>query len=173
VTNNFEILPGLPAHGELPLQFSSTGMGMHSEGFVVQFFPLNASSWIGNFQRGLTKLDYVLDHPNGEAVIVVAGGECYVVDLKGKQSIENFGGDFVSAIEVPNKPLIVFESFVDFERVGPKGRIWRSNRISWDGMRNIAIKGDELVGEAWSYEDIWKPFRLNLDTGKHEGGAEF
>ena len=146
---------------------------MHSEGLVVQFFPSQAFSWIGNFQRGLTKLDKVLDHPNGNSIIVVAGGECYVVDLTKKKLIENFGGDFLSAIEVPTKPLIVFESHTDFEAIGPTGRIWRSNRISWDGLRNVVVQETELYGEAWSYEDIWIPFKLNLDTGEHEGGARF
>lgn len=150
MTNKFKILSGLPAYGELPLQFSASGMGMHSEGFVVQFFPLETPSWIGNFQRGLTKFDSVLNHPNGDAVIVAAGGECYTIDLNRKHLIEHFGGDIVSAIEVPSKPLIVFEGSVRFEGVGTTGRLWRSNRISWDGIRNTEIQGEELLGEAWS-----------------------
>ena len=167
----FAALPGLPGYGDLPLQFSSTGIGMHSEGFVVEFFPKGNPSWIGNFQRGLTRLDEVLQHPNGDAVIVIAGGDCYIVDIASKLLIETFGGQFVAAIKIPDKSMVVLESSTDFEAVDQKGKAWRSERISWDGIRNVALQQNVLTGEAWSYEDIWIPFSLNLTTGKHEGGA--
>jgi hypothetical protein len=51
----FEILPGLPPYGPLPVQFSATGCGTHREGFVVQF---DGSSvpWVGNDQRGKAEM---------------------------------------------------------------------------------------------------------------------
>jgi hypothetical protein len=169
-SNKFSALPGLPAYREAPLQFSSTGMGMHSEGFVVEFFPPQNPSWIGNFQRGLTSLDKVLRHPDGESAIVIAGGECYIVDVSERRLIENFGGQFTSVMQVPNKSMVVLESPTGFEAVGSNGRVWRSKRVSWDGIRNVVIHEDQLIGEAWNL-DSWLPFRLDLDTGKHEGGA--
>ena len=79
----FKILAGLPVYGDLPEQFSATGIGMHREGFVVQFFPSEKiASWIGNFQRGLNFFDEAFEHPDGSSVVVVAGGECYIVDVE-------------------------------------------------------------------------------------------
>jgi hypothetical protein len=168
----FKPLAGLPGYGELPEQFSATGMGEHSEGYVVQFFPSdNQNPWIGNFQRGLTRLDAALDHPDGSAVIVIAGGECYVVDADNRTLRENFGGMFETVIPVPDKNVLIFGSSVDFEAVGASGRIWRSRRISWDGIRSLRLSGETLMGEAWDLNDKWVPFSLDINSGHHEGGT--
>jgi hypothetical protein len=169
----FNILSGLPGYGELPEQFSSSGMGEHSEGFVVRFFGSgDQASWVGNFQRGLTQLDAALEHPGGSSVVVVAGGECYVVDVGNRSLIDTFGGTFETLIRVPEKNIIVFGSSIHFEAIGTSGRTWRSGRISWDGIRSLKLEGSTLKGEAWSYEDIWLPFALDVNSGECKGGAE-
>ena len=167
----FKILAGLPAYGDLPKQFSSTGMGTHREGFVVQFLPSKNPAWIGNFQRGLRSLDEALEHPDGSSVMVVAGGECYVVDVENRKLKEVFGGMFESIISVPNKNIVIFGSPIDFEAHGVSGRSWQSRRISWDGIRNLNLEGDTLTGEAWNLNDVWTPFSLDVNTGVHKGGA--
>lgn len=168
----FRSLPGLPAVGDLPIQFSASGTGTHSEGFVAEFVPTGGQAWIGNFQRGLTNFDQVIEHPNGSSVIVIAGGECYIVDPEAKRSIENFGGDLISAWEIPDHDLVVLGSPINFEAIGSSGRSWQSKRISWDGFRNISLNGMTLTGEAWGFEDIWIPFTLDITTGNHAGGAD-
>ncbi len=165
----FKILAGLPAYGDLPEQFGTTGT--YSEGFVVRFFPTENSAWVGNFQRGLTSFDKVLVHPDGSSVVVVAGGECYIFDIENQKLKDNFGGDFSLVIPVPEKNILILGSCIDFEAVGTSGRIWQSRRISLDGIRNLKLVGDTLTGEAWSFEDIWIPFSLDVNTGKHKGGA--
>jgi len=76
----YDVLPGLPPYGDWPEAFTSTGHGRQHEGFVVRFNPDGESSWVGNFQRGLSSFDLVCEHLNGRELIVVAGGEAYVVD---------------------------------------------------------------------------------------------
>jgi hypothetical protein len=169
----FKTLAGLPVYGVLPEQFSATGMGMHREGFVVEFFPTgNRAPWVGNFQRGVTRLNEVVEHPDGCTVIVVAGGECYVVDIENQQLKDNFGGDFDVVVPVPEKDILIFGSSTDFEAIGSSGRLWRSSRISWDGIRSLKLEGDTLTGEAWSFEDVWIPFSLDVNSGEHRGGAK-
>ncbi len=169
----FKILAGLPVYGDLPEQFSATGMGTHSEGFVVQFFPSgNDTSWVGNFQRGVNSFDEVLEHPDGSSVIVVAGGECYIVDVENRKLKDNFGAMFEIVIRVPEKNIVIFGSCIDFEALDASGRIWQSRRISLDGIRSLKLEGDTLTGEAWSFEDIWIPFSLDVNSGKHKGGAK-
>ena len=170
--NNFKILSGLPVYGDLPKQFSATGMGMHREGFVVQFFPLNNSSWIGNFQRGLTSLDQVIQHPDNSSVIVIAGGECYVIDVENQKSKVDFGGAFETIINIPDKQIIIFGTSTDFMALDSSGYRWESKRISWDGIRSLKLENEYLLGEAWNLDDVWLPFSLNVDTGQHEGGAD-
>lgn len=173
MVEKFKILTGLPGYGELPEQFSTDGMGTYREGFVVEFLPSkNHASWVGNFQRGANSFDKVLEHPDGSFIIVVAGGECYIVDVENRKLKDNFGVMFETVICVPEKNIIIFGTCVDFEAIGVSGRIWRSRRISWDGIRNLKFECDTLTGEAWSFEDIWIPFSLDINTGEHTGGAQ-
>lgn len=169
---NFKILLGLPAYGELPKQFSATGTGMHREGFVVQFFSSNNSSWIGNFQRGLTSLDQAIQHPDKSSVIVIAGGECYVVNAENKELKDNFGGTFETILNIRGKEIVILGTSTDFTAVDSNGIRWESLRISWDGIRSLMLEDEQLSGEAWSFEDVWLPFSLNINTGEHKGGAK-
>jgi hypothetical protein len=86
----FRTLVGLPAIGPWPEQFSATGRGTHRGGFVVEFNPKTSSSWVGNFQRGLTNSDAVL-LPNGHSAIVIAGGQGYLIDPKDRRLVGLFG----------------------------------------------------------------------------------
>ena len=78
---------------------------------------------------------------------------------------------FETLIRVPEKNIVIFGSCVDFEAIGTSGCAWQSRRISWDGIRSLKLEGDTLTGEAWSFEDIWLPFSLDINTGEHKGGA--
>lgn len=170
---SFEVLDGLPATGDLPVQFSATGMGTHSQGFVVRFHSqVTDGSWVGNFQRGLSHFDQAIAHPNGTDVIVVAGGEVYVVDPESRALKENFGGTFTTILAVTERNLYIFGTTIDFEALGPEGRLWRSKRIALDGLRSVAVDGETLSGEAWCIESEWRPFSLDIRSGKHTGGAD-
>src|SRR6185312_14109421 len=80
ITDTWQILAGLPAYGALAISFSPDGHGGHSEGLVVEFSPPASPSWVGNFQRGGGRLDSVIQHPDDRHVIVIAGGQGYVID---------------------------------------------------------------------------------------------
>jgi hypothetical protein len=162
----------------MPEQFSPSGRGMHHEGLVVKFLPKLTATWVGNFQRGLTRFDAILDHPNETDVVVVAGGLGYVIRPETKQAVESFSGMINAVLKVPELKLLVFECVVDFECYGKDGRRWRSGRISWDGMRNLQVDGIKLHGQAWSPlggssrgEGIWETFELDLRSGEFTGGS--
>lgn len=38
-------------------------------------------------------------------------------------------------------------------------------------MRSLSLNDDQLSGEAWSFEDVWLPFVLDIFNGECEGGA--
>jgi hypothetical protein len=175
--SRFEILPGLRGTGPLPEQFSITGKGAHREDLVIKFVPESATSWVGNFQGGLTGFDAVLDHPNGIDVVVVARGHGYVIRPETKQVVENFGGMIDTVVKVPESKLLVFGCAVHFGCFGENGKRWKSRRISWDGMRNLRVDGIKLHGEAWSPlggqkgGGIWEAFELDIRSGEFTGGS--
>jgi hypothetical protein len=156
----------------MPEQFSSTGRGTHSEGFVVKFIPTRGDAWVGNFQGGFGKCHGVFLHPDRKNLVVVANGQAYVVDPETRSLVAEFGADLVEAFEVPEIDLLVFTNGVHFEAIGPTGLAWRSERVSWDGVRSLARAGVTLKGEAISpIDDSWHPFTLNLRDGTHTGGS--
>jgi hypothetical protein len=169
----FEILPGLPATGEMHESFSATGTGKHSEGIVVSFSPEGAGSWIGNFQPGVGGATSVFPHPDGTHVIVIAHGQGYVVNPSTKFLKSQFNGYVQEFLQVEEERAVIFGDGTSLERLEHNGDLmWRTRRISWDGMRNVRIDNDTILGEAFTpMGDKWLPFSVNLYTGELQGGS--
>jgi len=140
---------------------------------VIRFTPDERPAWVGNFARGLTSLDHVCEHLNGGGVLVVAGGNGYVIDPDTRAQLEEFGGQIEDVIPVPELGLLVFGNGVWFEVLDRNGLRWATPRISWDGMRDVRREGLRLLGEAWypMAEGYWVPFEVDLATGQCTGGS--
>jgi hypothetical protein len=169
----FRSLPGLPPYGELPLRFSAHGGGTHSEGFVVEFQTGTDQKWVGNFARGANKFDWIDSHPNGRDALVVAGGQGYLIEPNLRIVISTFGGAIEGVLHyAPLQALVFNDQGLLFEALGPKGSLWKTRRISWDGMGDIRVSGSTLSGEAWdAVHDTWREFHVDLETGVVVGGA--
>jgi hypothetical protein len=88
----FRILAGLPGSGDPPEQFTYGGKGTHTEGTVVEFLPNSVDFWIGNFQPAVGTFSGVVAHPDGHHVVVVAGGQGYVIEPTTRHLVAHFGG---------------------------------------------------------------------------------
>jgi hypothetical protein len=172
----YEVLPGLPPYGPTALPFNAGGStgawGGHSAGLVVRFHPDASNSWVGNFQPGSGGWEDVLDHPNGQHVVVVARGQAYVVDPETRQLLFAFSGSIQHVVRLPEFNAILFSDGLSFEAIKGSGVWWRSPRISWDEIRNIKVDGSVLRAEASTPTvdgNQWIPFTLNLMTGQCEG----
>ena len=60
---------------------------------------------------------------------------------------------------------------IAFMRLSAEGLLWRTRRVAWDGLRNIALSPTELTAEAWALGDTWAPLVVNLRTGRTRGGG--
>lgn len=165
----FELLPGLPPYGPAAKPFPVSGYRAHSQGLVVQFVSEKVGKWVGNFQPGLTNFSGAYEHPDGRHVVVVSGGDTYVVDPD-TQTAEDFRGMVESVTPVPEKNALLFAEGIYLSLIGPRGR-WRTKRLSWDGIRNLSVAGDFATGEGWRYDETWHKFMVSLDTGALNGGA--
>ncbi len=164
------ILAGLPATGPLPEQFSATGQGTHREGTVVQF--TGVDTWIGNFQPGHDGLNVVVAHPNGVDVLVIAVGQGYQLNPSIRQVVSTYAMDIMWIERVAEYEMLVLSNDLWFEALGRDGVIWRTQRLSWDGMRNVRCDGDTITGDGWDVmAETWHPFKVDLIEGTAEGGA--
>jgi RimJ/RimL family protein N-acetyltransferase len=169
--SKYEILPGLPPYGPEALAFSASGMGTHSEGFVIRFHSGSEGSWVGNFQPGLSDLYAVIPHPDSKRQVVIAGGQAYVIDPEEPSIWNHFGGQITFAQPIAELNAVLFGNDLWFELLGPDRMIWQSRRISWDEMRDMNIKDLKLSGRAWRFDETWHDFSVDLVSGAVQGGS--
>jgi hypothetical protein len=167
----FEVLPGLPPYGPLPKLISQTGSPVYREGFVVRFLPGAEGEWVGNFQRGFCSFDDVCMHPDGKHVLIIAGGEAYVIDPASQSVTQSFGGQFESCIPLPDNRGLLLSSCLSLTLISSQGIAWQSRRLAWDGLRVLGVSADEVFGEARHFDDSWPAFRVALSDGEASGGA--
>lgn len=171
-TATVRILPGLPAYGPAAEPFPSNGIGAHREGVVVEFEGHDGQTWVGNFQPGATSYNVVFDTFGTDRPVVVAGGRAYVVDVSARKVTEQFGETIDWALELPDRRLIVFADGIGFAARNRDGVVWKSGRVSWDGMRDLTHEGRVVRGYAYSWlNDDYKSFELDLDSGEFTGGS--
>jgi len=168
----FRELPGLPPYGPPAQNFSDTGFGKHSEGYVVEFFPGEDRCWVGNFHRGLSKCDRVLQHFDNRHLIVVSGGSAYVVDPSAEAVVETFGADIDYCEAAAGSEVLIFGNGLWFEFVFSNGLRTHTKRISWDGMRSVILDGLTLRGDAYDpIQDTWIAFEVDVLEGTVTGGS--
>ena len=168
----FEILPGLPPYGPAAEAFPEDGQQAYREGLVVRFRPRGKPSWVGNFQKGWSEFDAVVLHPDRYQVIVVAGGAGYHIDPESRRQTHQFGSSgAISFLQsLPELNLAIAADNIQIGACLADDSGWSTERISWDGIRNITITGSTLHGEAWSpISKQWWPFEVDLLTGKTSG----
>ena len=168
----FEVLPGLPPYGPVAESFTATGQGTHREGFVVRFETDDGQSWVGNFQRGSSRFETVIDHPSGREVIVIAGGQGYVVNPEDRSQRTYWASNIEEVIRVADTGLLLVSNGLWFEAIERGGTVWRTRRISWDGLQDVRLEGNRLRGQSWSpIDDCWAPFEVDIETGSVRGGS--
>jgi hypothetical protein len=159
----------------VPQQFSSGSKRTHTVGLVLEIQPVGAAPWVANFELGLSSYSSALVHPNGQDVVVIAGGLGYVVRPDDRMLVATFGGGIVGVWPVPKFNFLVFnDSDVAFVAMGSEGWRWRTRRISWAGFEAIEIAEKTIYGRAWNaVVKCWQPFSIEIGTGIVRGGAYF
>ena len=154
-----------------PEQFSATGQGKHREGFVVELTTADGSSWVANFQRGLTSYSSAHVAPDGRTIFVVAGGTAYVVDVETRSAVHTFGAQIEYVLFDEPRSQLVFGNGLWFESWTRDGLRWRSARVAWDGVRELAVVDAKLAGKTTSYDGHGYDFAIDLETGETTGGV--
>jgi hypothetical protein len=89
---------------------------------VVRFNPASVEPWVGNFQRGLTPYDSVLAHPDGRQVVIVAGGQGYVIDPEMRRETQRLMPASINlAISMPEFNQIVLGNDLEFGAIRADG----------------------------------------------------
>jgi hypothetical protein len=169
----FRVLDGLPTFGPPPEQFTYASKHTNGAGLVLEVESNGGRPWVGNFQLGRTSYSTVLAHPDGQNVVIIAGGVGYILRPGDRQLIATFGGGISGAWPVPALSLLLFnDSGLAFRALGPEGPRWGTPRISWDGFEGIEIAEKTIYGRAWNAPlQCWQPFTIEIATGIVRGAA--
>jgi hypothetical protein len=145
-------------------------------GAYVRVVPQGGPAWVGFFALGFDSdqvVSEVCSSPDPDSFCTVVGGYAYVV--KADDPAQWFRVEQRPVVDLrvlSQYGLLLFAGFTTITAVGSAGIAWTTERLSWEGLMIIYIKGDRLLGRGWdALADKEVPFEVDLKTGKHMGGA--
>ena len=169
----YEILSSLPTYGPMYVPVTHNGEPFYFEGFPVHFYKTDKTEWVANFHPGLTDLKQIIELEKTQNILVIAFGTCYLMNPNDTKPIEVFGVGYSDSFKA-NKKRIVLQDQTGLTIVEPNGTHWHTERISWDGIKEIEIENNIVQGLSYNpmYDaDEWVDFTYNLDTQTLIGGS--
>jgi len=162
----YEVLSGLPPYGEMYFPISPDGSSFYSEGLPVRFYRNDGTSWVGNFQPGFGRLDLIHQFENLKNILVVSGGQCYILDPESPYVILVFGASYDKGVETEDGRLVL-QDLTNLTIVEKDASYWHSQDIAIDGIQDMALNGSIISGSAYlgsSSDKDWQEFCYNIDT---------
>lgn len=169
----YEILNALPTYGPMYVPVTGDDEPYYSQGFTVRFYKDDKSDWVANFKPGWTGLNAVYELDNQQNVLVIAGGTCYIMNPNDSKPIEVFGVGYETVIKTLDGRLIL-QDLTYITVIEPNGEYWNTERISWDGLKDLKLEGNLITGLSFDPMDDkeeWVKFVLDLETRKVTGGS--
>jgi hypothetical protein len=107
--------------------------------------------------------------PDPTRLCAVSGGYAYLIDTTDPARFEQV--EYRPVLEVralPEQELLLFAGHHSLLAWGASGKLWQTERLSWEGVTITRIDGDSLYGTGWDLRtDSGLPFVVDLRTGAH------
>ncbi len=169
----YEILEGLPTYGPMYIPVSESGEPFFSEGFAVRFYKTDGSEWVANFQPGWTDLKGIFELNDTSNLLIIAFGTCYLMNSDIQSPISVFGVGYESVFKTQDGRLILQDQ-TDLTIIETDGNHWDSERISWDGLKELKLENNIVSGLSYDPNDDtndWVYFSYNIDNRLLTGGS--
>lgn len=169
----YEILNGLPPYGPMYIPITEDGTEFYYEGFVVRLFRSDGTTWIANFKMGETNYSSVFEIPKTNIIVVIANGQGYTMTPDLQKPLDTFGHAITQVIST-NDGRLVAADITNLVVINSDATIWRSERISWDGIKDLTLLDNIISGLAYDpkhVSDEWVNFSFNLETNEFIGGG--
>jgi len=146
------------------------------DGLLVSVRPHNRPQWFGVFGFGSGGPVMALSStPDINTLLVVSRGAGYFVKADDPQTWSDTDSKIIPVKglhPIPDLGMIVMHDHTTVAAFGAGPMLWRTGRISFDGIVIKQIGTDFIEGEGWDPTSRVPPkFRINTRTGEHEGGA--
>jgi hypothetical protein len=169
----YEILESLPSYGPMYIPVTENGEPYYSEGFVVKFYKTDGTMWVANFKPGWTGFNAVYEFGIEDNILIIAGGTCYLMNPEEQKPQSTFGVGYESAIKTLDGRLIL-QDLTDLTVFEVNGEHWRTERISWDGIKDLKLEGTLVSGlsfDPMNEKDQWIEFIVGLEKRNVKGGS--
>ncbi|NTW33688.1 MAG: hypothetical protein HGB12_13890 [Bacteroidetes bacterium] len=171
--NRYEILESLPTYGPMYIPVTDNDEPFYSEGFAIRFFKSDHTDWVANFKPGWTGLNAVYEFTDQQYILVIAGGTCYLMNPDEVKPKSSFGVGYETVIKTLDGRLIL-QDLTDLTIIEPNGEHWHTERISWDGIKNLKLEGNLVSGlsfDPMNDKDEWVEFVVDLEKRNVKGGS--
>jgi hypothetical protein len=172
--HNYEVTV-LPA-AEHPAKVRIPDAREDVDSLLLKITPQNGEPWVGAFARGFDTdqlVDGVFAWPDGVSLGVVSSGYGYVVKAGDPKSWVRLQPMPITEVRsVPEHGLLVFADFTNIFAYNAEKNVWKSERLSWDGIKITSLGTNHIFGLGWdAMSDKEVEFVLDVRTGEHTGGA--
>lgn len=149
-----------------------------ADGVLIRVEPTSHATWIGTFAYGKLSpkgVTNVFSMPDPNCLCVVARGQGYMVPASEPTTYQDVAFHPIMDVRIlPKHGLIVFANFTELLAYDASGIRWRTKRLAWDSLKITEVTEDIIRGEFWDIRsEQSSSFVVNLQTGDHQGGAEF
>lgn len=156
--------------------FSVSDKARRPIGLLIRITPGNARPWYATFEQGYDSRNAVTGvwaHPHPERLCVICKGAGWIIDSTHPELWECIGAFPITfVVPVPRPGLIVFADFTRLIAYDRNGKVWRTEELSWDGIKVSGIAEEWLYGYGFDAPTEGEvPFAVNLRSGRHTGGS--
>jgi hypothetical protein len=146
------------------------------DGLLIEVSPRGGESWLGIFAFGYDSPDVVTGiytYPDSISVCVISAGQGYIVRADEPHVWEEVEAyPILDVRSIPMRQLLLFADFTEIVAYGSGGMVWKTSRLSSDGLKIIEATSDYIRGLAWDAQRQQEVgFLIDVKTGRHEGGA--
>lgn len=151
--------------------------GEDVDAVTVCVTPRGAAPWVGSFARGFASDDLVSGiyaWPDAASLCVVSAGYGYVVKAADPKNWVRLQPMPITDVRLfAEHKLIVFTDFTHMFAYNAEKNLWKSDRLSWDGITVSQVATNHIFGLAWDATlDKEVEFAIDVRNGQHTGGAQ-
>lgn len=158
--------------------FSRNGYSANHRDLVIHVDGNGSGSWYGVFPSGSfpgVDISGIHHWPSSNKLFAVSRGNGYLVDTCNPSMWSQAHITPITWFDNGALDGVVLVS--DYRRLAAYtalGLLWKTQQLSWNGIRNVTIEGKMIRGEAWDDPwECWVSFLVDSETGKHQGGGTF
>jgi hypothetical protein len=163
----FVVVEEIPAGGCVAHDFLATKRSTAERRRIVSV-EYGQRSWVGTFggsENCATGICVASTCPDPRKLCVAVCGEVFLVDVFRPEDFVVFGEEPVVDFEVSTSAnVLMFVGYTKIWLLDARARLLRSDRLSWDGFRDVRVAENEVRGLAWyPWKNDWEPFSCSFD----------